>query len=68
MLLSYQHSPQAFHAALPALVPLIRHVRGELPLPARFLGDLVTLCCTMMYKFPGYPLAYGKLLERCWDH
>lgn len=65
MLLSYQHSSQAFHTTLPVLVPLVRRLRSQDPVPAKFLDALACLCHTMMFKFPGYPLLYADLLEWC---
>jgi ubiquitin carboxyl-terminal hydrolase 35/38 len=63
MLLSYQHSSQAFHATLPVLVSLVSRMREESPPSASLLQSLAALCHALMYKFPGYPLLYADLLD-----
>lgn len=64
MLLSYQHSPDAFHCVLPFLPGLVMQLKQEVPLPVDFLSAVSMLSYAMMYRFPGYPLLYAPVLER----
>ena len=40
-------------------------MREESPVPSGDIEELVGLCHTLMFRFPGYPEVYATLLDRC---
>ncbi|XP_074849373.1 ubiquitin carboxyl-terminal hydrolase 38 isoform X2 [Carettochelys insculpta] len=64
MLLSFQHSPEAFHLLVPHVVNLIQSVKnGGLPSSTAFLVQLTELIHCMMYHYSGFPELYEPILE-----
>ncbi|XP_053111266.1 ubiquitin carboxyl-terminal hydrolase 38 [Hemicordylus capensis] len=64
MLLSFQHSPEAFHLVVPHVVKLVKSFKSNgLPSSATFLGQLSELIHCMMYHYSGFPELYEPILE-----
>ncbi|KAK2817183.1 hypothetical protein Q5P01_025374 [Channa striata] len=64
MLLSFQHSPEAFHLVVPHVVPLVQSLRTDgLPTSKAFLGQFTELIHCMMYQYSGFPDLYDHILE-----
>ncbi|XP_072534634.1 ubiquitin carboxyl-terminal hydrolase 38 [Salminus brasiliensis] len=64
MLLSFQHSPEAFHLVVPHVVPLVRCLqRDGLPTSKAFLLQFTELIHCMMYQCSGFPDLYDSILE-----
>ncbi|XP_043918200.1 ubiquitin carboxyl-terminal hydrolase 38 [Protopterus annectens] len=68
MLLSFQHSPEAFHLIVPHIVSLIQFLRSEdSPASHVFLLQFSELVHCMMYQFSGFPELYESILEAIKD-
>ncbi|XP_020638709.3 ubiquitin carboxyl-terminal hydrolase 38 isoform X1 [Pogona vitticeps] len=68
MLLSFQHSPEAFHMIVPHVVKLVKSFKSNsLPSSATFLGQLSELIHCMMYHYSGFPELYEPILEAIKD-
>ncbi|RXM98959.1 Ubiquitin carboxyl-terminal hydrolase 38 [Acipenser ruthenus] len=64
MLLSFQHSPEAFHLVVPHIVHLVQSLKGDgLPNSKAFLVQFTELILCMMYQFSGFPDLYESILE-----
>uniref|UniRef100_A0A7N8WV99 Ubiquitin specific peptidase 38 n=1 Tax=Mastacembelus armatus TaxID=205130 RepID=A0A7N8WV99_9TELE len=64
MLLSFQHSPEAFHLVVPNVVPLVQSLRTDgLPTSKAFLLQFTELIHCMMYQYSGFPDLYDQILE-----
>ncbi|KAI2668388.1 Ubiquitin carboxyl-terminal hydrolase 38 [Labeo rohita] len=64
MLLSFQHSPEAFHLVVPHIVPLIKSLKTDgLPTSKTFLLQFAELVHCMMYQYSGFPDLYDSILE-----
>lgn len=64
MLLSFQHSPEAFHLVVPLIVPLVQSLNNDgLPNSKTFLLQLAELVHCMMYQYSGFPDLYDSILE-----
>ncbi|XP_035282035.1 ubiquitin carboxyl-terminal hydrolase 38 [Anguilla anguilla] len=64
MLLSFQHSPEAFHLVVPHIVPLVQTLRNDgLPTSRAFLLQFTDLVHCMMYQYSGFPDLYDSILE-----
>ncbi|KAM6440644.1 ubiquitin carboxyl-terminal hydrolase 38 isoform 1-T1 [Liasis olivaceus] len=64
MLLSFQHSPEAFHLIVPHVVKLVISVKSNgLPTSTAFLRQLSELIHCMMYHYSGFPELYEPILE-----
>lgn len=64
MLLSFQHSPEAFHLVVPHVVKLVKSFKNNgLPSSAPFLEQLSELIHCMMYHYSGFPELYEPILE-----
>ncbi|KAM9142889.1 ubiquitin carboxyl-terminal hydrolase 38 [Pangshura tecta] len=64
MLLSFQHSPEAFHLLVPHVVNLVHSFKNNgLPSSAAFLVQLTELIHCMMYHYSGFPELYEPILE-----
>ncbi|XP_067424091.1 ubiquitin carboxyl-terminal hydrolase 38 isoform X5 [Emydura macquarii macquarii] len=64
MLLSFQHSPEAFHLLVPHVVSLVHSFKnGGLPSSTAFLVQLTELIHCMMYHYSGFPELYEPILE-----
>lgn len=68
MLLSFQHSPEAFHLIVPHVVNLVHALRSDgLPSSTAFLVQLTELIHCMMYHYSGFPDLYEPILEAIKD-
>ncbi|XP_023610447.1 ubiquitin carboxyl-terminal hydrolase 38 isoform X5 [Myotis lucifugus] len=68
MLLSFQHSPEAFHLIVPHVVSLVHSLRSDgLPSSTAFLVQLTELIHCMMYHYSGFPDLYEPILEAIKD-
>uniref|UniRef100_F7DTX2 Ubiquitin specific peptidase 38 n=1 Tax=Ornithorhynchus anatinus TaxID=9258 RepID=F7DTX2_ORNAN len=68
MLLSFQHSPEAFHLIVPHVVTLLRSFKSDgLPSSTAFLVQLTELIHCMMYHYSGFPDLYEPILEAIKD-
>eukprot|EP00051_Salpingoeca_urceolata_P013942 m.176643 g.176643 ORF g.176643 m.176643 type:complete len:1029 (+) comp17948_c0_seq2:228-3314(+) len=70
LLLSYQHAPDAFHAIVPIVPAIVRHVRhedeaGKQPQhqPTVVVLTLTTLLHALMFQFSGFPELYEPVLR-----
>uniref|UniRef100_M3XHN9 Ubiquitin specific peptidase 38 n=1 Tax=Latimeria chalumnae TaxID=7897 RepID=M3XHN9_LATCH len=64
MLLSFQHSPEAFHLVVPHIVSLVQSLKSsELPANKVFLLQFTELIHCMMYQYSGFPDLYEPILE-----
>ncbi|TRY57394.1 hypothetical protein DNTS_035186 [Danionella cerebrum] len=64
MLLSFQHSPEAFHLVVPHVVPLVKSLKNDgLPNSKTFLMQFTELVHCMMYQYSGFPDLYESILE-----
>ncbi|XP_075786005.1 ubiquitin carboxyl-terminal hydrolase 38 isoform X3 [Pelodiscus sinensis] len=64
MLLSFQHSPEAFHLLVPHVVNLVHSFKNDgLPSSTAFLVQLTELIHCMMYHYSGFPELYEPILE-----
>ncbi|XP_022594062.1 ubiquitin carboxyl-terminal hydrolase 38 [Seriola dumerili] len=68
MLLSFQHSPEAFHLVVPHVVHLVQSLRTDgLPTSKAFLLQFTELIQCMMYQYSGFPDLYDHILEAIKD-
>ncbi|XP_024591923.1 ubiquitin carboxyl-terminal hydrolase 38 isoform X1 [Neophocaena asiaeorientalis asiaeorientalis] len=68
MLLSFQHSPEAFHLIVPHVVNLVHSFQSDgLPSSTTFLVQLTELIHCMMYHYSGFPDLYEPILEAIKD-
>ncbi|XP_054846299.1 ubiquitin carboxyl-terminal hydrolase 38 [Eublepharis macularius] len=68
MLLSFQHSPEAFHLIVPHVVKLVKSFKSNgLPSGATFVEQLSELIHCMMYHYSGFPELYEPILEAVKD-
>uniref|UniRef100_G3TG27 Ubiquitin specific peptidase 38 n=1 Tax=Loxodonta africana TaxID=9785 RepID=G3TG27_LOXAF len=68
MLLSFQHSPEAFHLIVPHVVDLVHSFKSDgLPSSTAFLVQLTELIHCMMYHYSGFPDLYEPILEAIKD-
>ncbi|XP_019389950.1 PREDICTED: ubiquitin carboxyl-terminal hydrolase 38 isoform X1 [Crocodylus porosus] len=68
MLLSFQHSPEAFHLVVPHVVNLVNSFKRDgLPSSTAFLMQLAELIHCMMYHYSGFPELYEPILEAIKD-
>uniref|UniRef100_A0A2K6GUG4 Ubiquitin carboxyl-terminal hydrolase n=1 Tax=Propithecus coquereli TaxID=379532 RepID=A0A2K6GUG4_PROCO len=68
MLLSFQHSPEAFHLIVPHVVNLVHSFKSDgLPSSTAFLVQLTELIHCMMYHYSGFPDLYEPILEAIKD-
>ncbi|KAF6307414.1 ubiquitin specific peptidase 38 [Rhinolophus ferrumequinum] len=68
MLLSFQHSPEAFHLIVPHVVHLVHSFKSNgLPSSTTFLVQLTELIHCMMYHYSGFPDLYEPILEAIKD-
>ncbi|XP_038569078.1 ubiquitin carboxyl-terminal hydrolase 38 [Micropterus salmoides] len=68
MLLSFQHSPEAFHLVVPHVVHLVQSLRTDgLPTSKAFLLQFTELIHCMMYQYSGFPDLYDHILEAIKD-
>lgn len=68
MLLSFQHSPEAFHLVVPHIVPLVQSLKNDgLPNSKTFLVQFAELIHCMMYQYSGFPDLYDSILESIKD-
>ncbi|TSK22478.1 Ubiquitin carboxyl-terminal hydrolase 38 [Bagarius yarrelli] len=64
MMLSFQHSPEAFHLVVPHVVPLVKSLQSDgLPTSKAFLLQFTELIHCMMYQYSGFPDLYDSILE-----
>ncbi|XP_055779970.1 ubiquitin carboxyl-terminal hydrolase 38-like [Salvelinus fontinalis] len=64
MLLSFQHSPEAFHLVVPHIVDLVESLKRDgLPTSKAFLLHFTELVHCMMYQYSGFPDLYDDILE-----
>ncbi|XP_070971879.1 ubiquitin carboxyl-terminal hydrolase 38-like [Oncorhynchus clarkii lewisi] len=64
MLLSFQHSPEAFHLVVPHIVNLVQSLKQDgLPTSKAFLLHFTELVHCMMYQYSGFPDLYDDILE-----
>lgn len=64
MLLSFQHSPEAFHLVVPHIVHLVQTLKSDgLPTSKAFLLQFTDLIHCMMYQYSGFPDLYDSILE-----
>ncbi|XP_060782507.1 ubiquitin carboxyl-terminal hydrolase 38 isoform X3 [Neoarius graeffei] len=64
MLLSFQHSPEAFHLVVPHVVPLVKSLQSDgLPTSKAFLLQFTELIHCMMYQYSGFPDLYDSILD-----
>uniref|UniRef100_A0A6I8SDB7 Ubiquitin-specific peptidase 38 n=1 Tax=Xenopus tropicalis TaxID=8364 RepID=A0A6I8SDB7_XENTR len=64
MLLSFQHSPEAFHMVVPHVVSLVQSFKNDgLPTITTFLAQFAELMHCMIYHFSGFPDLYEPILE-----
>lgn len=68
MLLSFQHSPEAFHLIVPHVANLVHTFKNDgLPSSSAFLVQLTELIHCMMYHYSGFPDLYDPILEAIKD-
>lgn len=68
MLLSFQHSPEAFHLIVPHTIKLVLVLKDEAsPASKVFLVQLTELVHCMMYQYSGFPDLYEPILEAIKD-
>ncbi|XP_072112271.1 ubiquitin carboxyl-terminal hydrolase 38 [Mobula birostris] len=68
MLLSFQHSPEAFHLIVPHIIKLVQFLKDEASPASRiFLLQLTELVHCMMYQYSGFPDLYEPILEAVKD-
>ncbi|KAM6346527.1 ubiquitin carboxyl-terminal hydrolase 38 isoform 2-T3 [Podargus strigoides] len=68
MLLSFQHSPEAFHLIVPHVVSLVHSFKRDgLPSSTAFLIQLTELIHCMMYHYSGFPELYEPIVEAVKD-
>uniref|UniRef100_A0A3B4AEW0 Ubiquitin carboxyl-terminal hydrolase n=1 Tax=Periophthalmus magnuspinnatus TaxID=409849 RepID=A0A3B4AEW0_9GOBI len=68
MLLSFQHSPEAFHLVVPRVVPLVQSLTTDgHPNSKDFLLQFSKLMHCMMYHYSGFPDLYDHILESIKD-
>ncbi|XP_056418870.1 ubiquitin carboxyl-terminal hydrolase 38 isoform X2 [Hyla sarda] len=68
MLLSFQHSPEAFHMIVPHVVNLVQSFKRDgLPSSATFLIQFSELMHCMIYHYSGFPDLYEPILEALKD-
>ncbi|XP_062851359.1 ubiquitin carboxyl-terminal hydrolase 38 [Trichomycterus rosablanca] len=68
MLLSFQHSPEAFHLVVPHVVLLVKSLQNDgLPTSKSFLHQFILLIHCMMYQYSGFPDLYDSILEAIKD-
>ncbi|KAJ8000696.1 hypothetical protein DPEC_G00183040 [Dallia pectoralis] len=68
MLLSFQHSPEAFHLVVPQVVLLVRTLKSDgLPTSKAFLLHFTELIHCMMHQYSGFPDLYDSILEAVKD-
>ncbi|KAM7009051.1 ubiquitin carboxyl-terminal hydrolase 38 isoform 1-T2 [Tautogolabrus adspersus] len=68
MLLSFQHSPEAFHLVVPHVVHLVQSLRTDgLPTSKAFLLQFTELIHCMMYQYSGFPDLYDHIIEAIKD-
>ncbi|NXV81408.1 UBP38 hydrolase, partial [Atlantisia rogersi] len=68
MLLSFQHSPEAFHLIVPHVVGLVHSFKRDgLPSSTAFLIQLTELLHCMIYHYSGFPELYEPILEAVKD-
>ncbi|XP_057700261.1 ubiquitin carboxyl-terminal hydrolase 38 [Corythoichthys intestinalis] len=68
MLLSFQHSPEAFHLVIPHVVPLVQSLQADnLTTSKAFLLQFTELIHCMMYQYSGFPDLYDHILETIKD-
>nr|XP_033795813.1 ubiquitin carboxyl-terminal hydrolase 38 [Geotrypetes seraphini]XP_033795818.1 ubiquitin carboxyl-terminal hydrolase 38 [Geotrypetes seraphini] len=64
MLLSFQHSPEAFHLIVPHIVNLVQSLKSDgLPSSIAFLVQFAELMHCMIYHYSGFPDLYEPILE-----
>ncbi|XP_069487303.1 ubiquitin carboxyl-terminal hydrolase 38 isoform X2 [Ambystoma mexicanum] len=64
MLLSFQHSPEAFHLVVPHIVHLVQSLKCDgLPSSMTFLLQFTELMHCMIYHYSGFPDLYEPILE-----
>ncbi|XP_043530090.1 ubiquitin carboxyl-terminal hydrolase 38 [Chiloscyllium plagiosum] len=64
MLLSFQHSPEAFHLIVPHIIKLVQFLKDEdSPTSKIFLMQLTELVHCMMYQYSGFPDLYEPIIE-----
>lgn len=68
MLLSFQHSPEAFHLVVPRVVSLVQSLKTDgHPHSNTFLLQFSELIHCMMYHYSGFPDLYDHILESIKD-
>uniref|UniRef100_A0AAV2LGF5 USP domain-containing protein n=1 Tax=Knipowitschia caucasica TaxID=637954 RepID=A0AAV2LGF5_KNICA len=68
MLLSFQHSPEAFHLVVPRVVPLAQSLATDGHSNSKpFLFQFSELIHCMMYHYSGFPDLYDNILESIKD-
>nr|DBA28977.1 TPA: hypothetical protein GDO54_009253 [Pyxicephalus adspersus] len=68
MLLSFQHSPEAFHMIVPHVVNLVQSFKSDsLPTSSAFLVQFSELMHCMIYHYSGFPDLYEPILEALKD-
>ncbi|XP_018408491.1 PREDICTED: ubiquitin carboxyl-terminal hydrolase 38 [Nanorana parkeri] len=68
MLLSFQHSPEAFHMVVPHVVNLVQSFKSDgLPSSLAFLVQFSELMHCMIYHYSGFPDLYEPILEALKD-
>uniref|UniRef100_A0A8C4H7Q9 USP domain-containing protein n=1 Tax=Dicentrarchus labrax TaxID=13489 RepID=A0A8C4H7Q9_DICLA len=68
MLLSFQHSPEAFHLVVPHVVHLVQSLRADgLSTSKAFLLQFTELIHCMMYQYSGFPDLYDHILDAIKD-
>ncbi|KAM9331437.1 ubiquitin carboxyl-terminal hydrolase 38 [Gastrophryne carolinensis] len=68
MLLSFQHSPEAFHMIVPQVVNLVHSLKNDgLPSSTTFLVQFSELMHCMIYHYSGFPDLYEPILEALKD-
>ncbi|XP_069834752.1 ubiquitin carboxyl-terminal hydrolase 38 [Dendropsophus ebraccatus] len=68
MLLSFQHSPEAFHMIVPHVVNLVQSFKSDgLPSSTTFLIQFSELMHCMIYHYSGFPDLYEPILEALKD-
>ncbi|EHB11974.1 Ubiquitin carboxyl-terminal hydrolase 38 [Heterocephalus glaber] len=68
MLLSFQHSPEAFHLIVAHVLNLVQSFKSDgLPSSTAFLVQLTELIHCMMYHYSGFPDLYEPILEAIKD-
>ncbi|XP_029454561.1 ubiquitin carboxyl-terminal hydrolase 38 isoform X2 [Rhinatrema bivittatum] len=64
MLLSFQHSAEAFHLIVPHIVNLVQSFKSDgLPSSITFLVQFTELMHCMIYHYSGFPDLYEPILE-----